>query len=255
MPESSSFEHEAFERLTDRESASAQSDRTLGQEYASEGINEEETLRRMKPSEQREFIDAEDMLSSALNPGSSNWTKQDPLFWSVSELGGALQSFQRYKDRLPRRCEAHFQEVLQNADKIKQILAQYPARRANSPDGLYKRGDESAIIEAHIELRRLDPGMFPRELVEITDKEFARALPKALEMPRSAKPWHPLMYHAKLAEYNPDAFRRIASRLYPPEIIQRNRLRWEQYPDHQPECREAWETLERALELGQASKN
>jgi hypothetical protein len=229
-------------------------DQVPKQEHVPEDMAEQETLKRMSRQEQKEFDCAERNLADALQPTvGDRWVEFDPPFMRLLYLGGALKIFQRYSDRLPRRCEMHFQQVMQKADELKRIFAEYPSRRANSPDGHYNTADAETIVEAHIQLRRLNPDAFPRELVDESDKEFSRVLTRPWS--KDVKPWQPLMHEAKLAEYNPDAFGRVARKFYPPEVIQRDRLRWERYPDHQPECREAWAVVERTLQLDQEGRN
>jgi hypothetical protein len=95
-------------------------------------------------------------------------------FFRLTDLDAALSLLERFKDRLPNLYQANIKKVLDHADSIKQIFLDY--RRLREKGEGRDAADASALISALDTLHKIDPNLFPADLVDITDEERKQAM-------------------------------------------------------------------------------
>jgi len=127
------------------------------------------------------------------------------------------------------------------AEEIRQGFRDYLTHHANNRQ-------PRNIIYVHQRLRALDPDHFPLDLIDISDQEFERLGHAAYS---SRDPDAYMTPRARLAEYDPERFRRVFGPKYPIESLPRWRKAWEDKAAHgysqDLEYLKDWQTIERVL--------
>jgi hypothetical protein len=198
-------------------------------------------------------------LSHSLSPNPEERTyKKEDLYWGADkdvtrarlwEFGDALSELERIKSRLPQTYQTYLTRILGSSERIREVFTEY---RKNHPDkrqpgGLaaYQPGD---VVPVHQQLRELDPDRFPLNLIDISDKEFERLGYSAVS---ARDPNESMFPRARLAEYDPERFRRVWGPEYPPAQLPRHRKFFEDKAAHgNPrgmDYLKTWQTIERVL--------
>lgn len=100
-------------------------------------------------------------------------------------------------------------------------------------------------------LHRIDPNKFPRNLVDLSDQEFTEIGTGGMTLRDGRNHVRELIARARLAEFDPERFRRILGQAYSPGRMAETRKYWEEWdrehPTEVPRCSWACEKIERAL--------
>jgi hypothetical protein len=168
-------------------------------------------------------------------------------FQRFDDLTSALIDLERLKNDLPEQYQANAEKILSRTEFVKEIISDF----RSWGDGRYPRyKTREMLLYPILKLRRIDPDRFPRDLWDVTDEEFVNV--DILSRPRLV--YARLQRDAKLAEFDPDRFRRLFAKEYPPEVIAKERSIWEQWDQEhdqnssEPRCKPLWGTIERALQ-------
>jgi hypothetical protein len=188
--------------------------------------------------------------------------KGDLSFWHFYDLEEGIPFLANCKDYLPeeeyRKSVAKLRDA---ADAVKRILHEYGSVWA--PRHEHPADTKMCLFMLLGDLRRLAPEDFGRDLVTLTDEEFkgigglgglaGRFLYRDRDG-RNAE--RQLWMRAKLAEYDPERFRRIFGSEYDPGGSALDRSYWEawdrEHPMAVPKCLPAWETIARTIHETQA---
>jgi hypothetical protein len=227
---------------------------------AAEGrdVNEDVILKEMRLHDKERFAileSAERKLNRALAETPETLYEQDQLIvekrdiplWRILDLEESLRDLEEFKTQLPKRYELHASRVAERAPSIKRMFEEYRSwaeTKAHWSSSVVK----SNLLLPLVELRRINPDLFPRDLVNLTDEEFRDT---ALPIIRSVD--DALFRKALLAEYDPQRFSRLFKDKYPPERVARERASWADYDRKyrgisEPSRLKAWEMIERALQ-------
>lgn len=100
-----------------------------------------------------------------------------------------------------------------------------------------------------LKLHRLDPERFPCDIIDFSDDDL-----RALSFPAGERGllWDEVVRGARLAEYDPERFRRIFGKYYAPDVIAEMRAEAQRLDQdgkkNTPRYRELWAKIERALQ-------
>lgn len=149
--------------------------------------NEEIVLQRIEerarkyPARERSFLYYEHLLDRVLSENAAEAYKNanflvtqdsDLSFLCLTDLAAALSGLETFKDRLPNRYQTNINKVREHAETIKQIFRNYHhIRERTQESGSHHVG---ALIAALDGLRKIDPELFPADLIDVTDEERQR---------------------------------------------------------------------------------
>lgn len=229
-------------------------------ELNEDAILDDMRLRNKERYKLLERVERQLVRSFADNPGTLY--KEDRLvvkeqevpFWRLLDLEESLRDLSKFKDQLPKRYKANVDKVVEKAEFVKKILENYRSWAETEA-----RWDPLTIKEGQIDLlvklRRIAPDRFPRDLAELTDKEF-----ELLALPQIRLEWDGLLREAQLAEYDPDRFRRLFGDKYPPERMAKEEAHWAAIDEDNrnmsnvPNCLQTWKTIESALQKSETNE-
>jgi hypothetical protein len=168
----------------------------------------------------------------------------DLAFWHYYDLEESLTSIDAWRGYLSQEALDEIrQQVNDHAETALRILEEY--RAWGTQHEAYtetKRNAFSGLWTLHT----LAPDAFPRDLVQITDQEFEEI--GTDQMFSSMNSTRRLMFHAKLAEYDPKRFRAIFGNEYTPEELDKKRQVYKRRDWQEPLKVPMWNSLLNAIE-------
>jgi hypothetical protein len=172
---------------------------------------------------------------------TKDWARTDVTTARLWDLDDALSNLEAIKSKLPQTYHAYATRIVDSDEGVRQAFADYRTQHPNS----YRPRN---IINVHQQLRKLGLNHFPLNLIDISDQEFERLGDAEFS---SRDPDAYMAPRARLAEYDPERFRRIFGRKYPLENIPPLRKAWEDKAAHgrsqDLKYLKDWQTIEQVL--------
>jgi hypothetical protein len=172
---------------------------------------------------------------------TKDWARTDVTTARLWDLDDALHNLEWIKTKLPQTYHSYATRITEYAKGIREAFADYRTEHADK----YRPRN---ILPVHQKLRKLSPDHFPLDLMDISDQEFERLGDTEISSRDPDEYMTPL---ARLAEYDPDRFRRVFGPKYPVESLPRLRKAWEdkaaQGYSQDLKYLKDWQTIERVL--------
>jgi hypothetical protein len=168
----------------------------------------------------------------------------DLAFWHYYDLGESLTEIDAWREYLSHEAlEEISLQVNEHAETALRILEEY--RVWGTQHEAYTEMQRNAFGGLWT-LHTLAPDAFPRDLAQLTDQEFEEI--GTDQMLSSMNSTRRLMFHTKLAEYDPKRFRAIFGHEYTPEELGRKRKVFERRDWQEPLKVPMWSPLLKTIE-------
>lgn len=168
----------------------------------------------------------------------------DLAFWHYYDLDESLTRIDAWREYLPQEALDDIRlQMNEHAEAALRILEEYRAWGAQHE--AYTETQRNAFGGLW-SLHTFVPDAFPRDLVQLTDQEFKEI--GTNQMFSSMNPTRRLMFHAKLAEFDPKRFRAIFGNEYTPEELDKKREVYERRDWQDPLKVPMWSPLLKTIE-------
>lgn len=262
MPFSSEQPFQTESRFGQSGSSSFETNNTEGLPHRDHMSREHLVLEEMKKQDQQRYdmlLYAEQQLARAIEENPKHSYERAKLvvkdeevpFWRVLDLSESLSSLESFRDELPGRHKLNTEKVLQRADQVKNMLEDYMSWGERNKSRYTRFAINESLVGLLVQLRRISPALFPNEPPRgLTDEEFI-----LLTLPVSRQTGSGLIREARMAELNPERFRRLFSQQYTPHALAEQRRYWNDVERNGRtsirNCVKAWQQIEQALNGGE----
>lgn len=165
----------------------------------------------------------------------------DLAFWHYYDLEESLTSIDAWREYFSQEALDEIRlQVNDHAKTALRVLEEY--RAWGTQHEAYTETQRNAFGSLWT-LHALAPDTFPRDLIQLTDQQF-----KEIGTDHSMNSTRRLMFHARLAEYDPKRFRAIFGNEYTPEELDRKREAYKRRDLQEPLEVPMWSPLLKAIE-------